>query len=104
MDINESPVYVLLNPAINHAQKDLPITIFESGGSSKLIRPVQALYVYDYRDWDSAYCLMSLCLSYSSYENAFVQLVLLIGTREISFKKIYFVVKSSIVPIETAQI
>ncbi|KAL0734878.1 hypothetical protein Bca4012_011088 [Brassica carinata] len=24
MDINESPVYVLLNPAINHAQKDLP--------------------------------------------------------------------------------
>jgi len=30
MDINESPVYVLLNPAINHAQKDLPITIYES--------------------------------------------------------------------------
>ncbi|CAA6670793.1 unnamed protein product [Spirodela intermedia] len=30
MDINESPVYLLLNPAINHAQKDLPITIFES--------------------------------------------------------------------------
>jgi len=31
MDINESPVYVLLNPAINHAQKDLPVTIYESG-------------------------------------------------------------------------
>lgn len=31
MDINESPLYVLLNPSINHAQKDLPITIFESG-------------------------------------------------------------------------
>lgn len=31
MDINESPVYVLLNPSINHAQKDLPVTIFESG-------------------------------------------------------------------------
>ncbi|GAB4848973.1 COP9 signalosome complex subunit 6a [Ancistrocladus abbreviatus] len=30
MDINESPVYVLLNPSINHAQKDLPVTIFES--------------------------------------------------------------------------
>ncbi|GLJ08271.1 hypothetical protein SUGI_0085330 [Cryptomeria japonica] len=30
MDLNESPVYVLLNPAINHAQKDLPITIYES--------------------------------------------------------------------------
>ncbi|KAG2238584.1 hypothetical protein Bca4012_023057 [Brassica carinata] len=30
MDINESPVYVLLNPAINHAQKDLPVTIYES--------------------------------------------------------------------------
>ncbi|KAK4753094.1 hypothetical protein SAY87_021892 [Trapa incisa] len=30
MDINESPVYVLLNPLINPAQKDLPITIFES--------------------------------------------------------------------------
>ncbi|MFS7922272.1 putative COP9 signalosome subunit 6, MPN domain-containing protein [Helianthus anomalus] len=30
MDINESPVYVLLNPLINHAQKDLPVTIFES--------------------------------------------------------------------------
>jgi COP9 signalosome complex subunit 6 len=29
-DINESPVYLLLNPAINHAQKDLPIAIFES--------------------------------------------------------------------------
>lgn len=31
MDINESPVFVLLNPSINHAQKDLPVTIFESG-------------------------------------------------------------------------
>ncbi|KAH9804595.1 COP9 signalosome complex subunit 6a [Citrus sinensis] len=30
MDINESPVYVLLNPSINPAQKDLPVTIFES--------------------------------------------------------------------------
>ncbi|XP_060199006.1 COP9 signalosome complex subunit 6a-like [Lycium barbarum] len=30
MDINESPVYVLLNPSINHAQKDLPITIYEN--------------------------------------------------------------------------
>ncbi|XP_073526073.1 uncharacterized protein [Phyllobates terribilis] len=30
MDINESPLYVLLNPAVNHAQKDLPVTIFES--------------------------------------------------------------------------
>lgn len=31
MDINESPVYLLLNPSINHAQKDLPLTIYESG-------------------------------------------------------------------------
>ncbi|KAL6203606.1 hypothetical protein ACLB2K_027306 [Fragaria x ananassa] len=30
MDINENPVYVLLNPVINPAQKDLPITIYES--------------------------------------------------------------------------
>ncbi|XP_010263068.1 PREDICTED: COP9 signalosome complex subunit 6a [Nelumbo nucifera] len=30
MDINESPVYVILNPAINHSQKDLPVTIYES--------------------------------------------------------------------------
>ncbi|KAL7213035.1 hypothetical protein ACSBR2_015690 [Camellia fascicularis] len=30
MDINESPMYVLLNPSINHAQKDLPRTIYES--------------------------------------------------------------------------
>ncbi|KAK4723314.1 hypothetical protein R3W88_026093 [Solanum pinnatisectum] len=30
MDINESPLYVLLNPSINHSQKDLPITIYES--------------------------------------------------------------------------
>ncbi|XP_021726325.1 COP9 signalosome complex subunit 6a-like [Chenopodium quinoa] len=30
MDINESPVYVLLHPSINHAQKDLPVSIFES--------------------------------------------------------------------------
>ncbi|KAG6514385.1 hypothetical protein ZIOFF_024738 [Zingiber officinale] len=30
MDINESPVYVLLNPVINHSQKDLPLTIYES--------------------------------------------------------------------------
>ncbi|XP_051203358.1 COP9 signalosome complex subunit 6 [Lolium perenne] len=30
MDINESPVYLLLNPAINHSQKDLPVTIYES--------------------------------------------------------------------------
>ena len=34
MDINESPVYVLLNPSINHAQKDLPVTIYESGNIS----------------------------------------------------------------------
>jgi hypothetical protein len=34
MDINESPVYVLLNPAINHSQKDLPVSIFESGMQS----------------------------------------------------------------------
>eukprot|EP00850_Spirogloea_muscicola_P014911 SM000110S18918 [mRNA] locus=s110:322120:324920:+ [translate_table: standard] len=30
MDINESPIYVLLNPAITHGQKDLPISIYES--------------------------------------------------------------------------
>ncbi|KOM42973.1 hypothetical protein LR48_Vigan05g057700 [Vigna angularis] len=30
MDINESPVYVLLNPSINHSQKDLPVSIYES--------------------------------------------------------------------------
>uniref|UniRef100_A0A2P2KXX6 COP9 signalosome complex subunit 6 n=1 Tax=Rhizophora mucronata TaxID=61149 RepID=A0A2P2KXX6_RHIMU len=30
MDINESPVYVLLNPSINPTQKDLPVTIYES--------------------------------------------------------------------------
>ncbi|XP_073027001.1 COP9 signalosome complex subunit 6a-like [Primulina eburnea] len=30
MDINENPVYVLINPSINPAQKDLPVTIFES--------------------------------------------------------------------------
>ncbi|XP_020266655.1 COP9 signalosome complex subunit 6a, partial [Asparagus officinalis] len=30
MDINESPVYLILNPSINHAQKDLPVTIYES--------------------------------------------------------------------------
>ncbi|KAL7130662.1 hypothetical protein ABFS83_13G149800 [Erythranthe nasuta] len=30
MDINESPVFILLNPSINHAQKDLPVTIYES--------------------------------------------------------------------------
>jgi COP9 signalosome complex subunit 6 len=31
-DTNESTVYLLLNPTINHAQKDLPFAIFESGG------------------------------------------------------------------------
>lgn len=31
MDINESPIYVLLHPSINHAQKDLPVSIFENG-------------------------------------------------------------------------
>ncbi|XP_040965557.1 kinesin-like protein KIN-12C isoform X2 [Gossypium hirsutum] len=30
MDINESPLNVLLNPAINPTQKDLPVTIYES--------------------------------------------------------------------------
>ncbi|KAL5148154.1 COP9 signalosome complex subunit 6a [Glycine soja] len=35
MDINESPVYVLLNPSINHSQKDLPVSIFESGRTSR---------------------------------------------------------------------
>jgi hypothetical protein len=31
MDINENPIYVLLNPAIIHSQKDLPISIYETG-------------------------------------------------------------------------
>jgi len=31
MEINESPIYVLLNPAINPAAKDLPVTVYESG-------------------------------------------------------------------------
>lgn len=30
MEINESPIYVMLNPTINHAQKDLPISVYES--------------------------------------------------------------------------
>ncbi|KAG8087992.1 hypothetical protein GUJ93_ZPchr0010g10797 [Zizania palustris] len=30
MDVNESPVYLLLNPAINLSQKDLPVTLNES--------------------------------------------------------------------------
>lgn len=34
MEINESPIYVLINPAINHAGKELPVTIYESGRSS----------------------------------------------------------------------
>lgn len=53
MDINESPVYVLLNPLINHAQKDLPVTIFESG--MQLIVPFVRnvrMYVYD-KTWNS---------------------------------------------------
>ncbi|AQK58199.1 COP9 signalosome complex subunit 6a [Zea mays] len=33
MDVNESPVYLLLNPTINLSQKDLPVTIYESGKS-----------------------------------------------------------------------
>ncbi|KAK8497649.1 hypothetical protein V6N12_042837 [Hibiscus sabdariffa] len=47
MDINESPLYVLLNPTINPAQKDLPVTIYESelhviDGITQLILSVQA--------------------------------------------------------------
>lgn len=30
MEINESPIYLLMDPAINHTNKDLPIQIFES--------------------------------------------------------------------------
>ncbi|CAD6246136.1 unnamed protein product [Miscanthus lutarioriparius] len=42
MDVNESPVYLLLNPTINLSQKDLPVTIYESelhviDGSPQLI-------------------------------------------------------------------
>ncbi|KAL3364858.1 hypothetical protein AABB24_013562 [Solanum stoloniferum] len=38
MDINESPVYLLFNPSINHAQKDLPLTLYESVLGSTLIK------------------------------------------------------------------
>ena len=31
MEINESPIYLLLDATINPAGKDLPISIFESG-------------------------------------------------------------------------
>ncbi|KAF7145231.1 hypothetical protein RHSIM_Rhsim04G0006600 [Rhododendron simsii] len=51
MDINESPVYVLLNPSINHAQKDLPVTIYESVAntfcSCGLINATLELHVID---------------------------------------------------------
>lgn len=30
MDINESPIYVLLDPATSQLQKDLPVTVYES--------------------------------------------------------------------------
>ncbi len=30
-EINESPVFLLLNPAIDAARKDLPVTVFETG-------------------------------------------------------------------------
>ncbi|KAE9456657.1 hypothetical protein C3L33_11467, partial [Rhododendron williamsianum] len=51
MDINESPVYVLLNPSINHTQKDLPATIYESVAntfcSCGLINATLELHVID---------------------------------------------------------
>lgn len=46
MDINESPVYVLLNPAINPAQKDLPVTIYESGMYFHLLSPISLKACY----------------------------------------------------------
>lgn len=62
MDINESPVYVLLNPSINPAQKDLPVTIFESG---KMVH----IMSYSYETWN---CRMALPnASFSFYFFAF---------------------------------
>jgi len=31
MELNESPVVLLLNPKVDHLQKDLPVMLFETG-------------------------------------------------------------------------
>lgn len=62
MDINESPVYVLLNPAINHAQKDLPVTIYESG---KLLFHIPPALLFTVED--CIYLLMVLWIHTSSF-------------------------------------
>ena len=44
MELNESPILLLLNPKIDHDRKDIPVTIYETGrlgleGSSLLVLP-----------------------------------------------------------------
>ena len=31
MEINESPVFLVLNPKIDHTRKDLPVSLYETG-------------------------------------------------------------------------
>ncbi|CAI9290715.1 unnamed protein product [Lactuca saligna] len=64
MDINESHVYVLLNPLINHAQKDLPVNIYESelhvtDGISKLIfvRSSYTIEIQNAFSWEIGVCI-----------------------------------------------
>lgn len=36
MALNESPVFLLLNPRVDHSRKNLPVTLFETGGWAAL--------------------------------------------------------------------
>lgn len=45
MDINEAPVFLLLNPEPNAASNDLPITLYESGEYSTQISTLFASFV-----------------------------------------------------------
>lgn len=31
-ELNEGPVFMLLNPFIHHSRKDLPVDVYETGG------------------------------------------------------------------------
>ena len=46
MELNESPVVLLLDPKVDPLQKDLPATLFETGG--KCIHQLSGLCTYGF--------------------------------------------------------
>lgn len=48
---NEGPVFLLLNPFIDHSRKDLPVDVYETGGAGRADDGIFATYLCRACSW-----------------------------------------------------